>query len=309
MLAEPKPTGRPRHLQPAATRRSAAWVRGFGGSGADTFCSRLNRDMLRREVIRTPLRSLEPLVMSSPSNPPPLGDRMNPDSGMSTDLNPHSVLGRSDPETIRRTHLPEEAYSKAVGILNFFFATLCLAWATFLIAFAIRHGIGEISAPWALQPGWISIQVISSVMAVLAIFAGYGFTRLRWWALRVEAIFFVCLLIWAFLTFTHPPHEISLLDLLSGICFLLALTTPLINLWDVRNSVIFDREYQRVIDRTRQIRTRPKLPLELKVASVFFMTIYLISSYFNDKPKHQPVHPAGATQGSLHGSDPRIDRA
>jgi hypothetical protein len=196
-------------------------------------------------------------------------------------LDQDATSGEPTAETVRRAHLAEESYAKAMEIVNFFYGLLFAAPVLVLISLAVLHGAGRISAPWISRPGWLAMIVVLSAIAILATLTGYGFRHLRRWAVWTEALVALCGLVWYFLWFVIPaqPH---FPQILMGTSFLLALASPMLDLWDIRRSVIFDQDYQPIIAATPKIRAAPRLSREhTRIAGLFlalFIILLLISS-------------------------------
>ena len=187
----------------------------------------------------------------------------------------HAEAGEPTAETVRRAHLAEEAYAKALEIVNYFYGLLFAVPALVLIGLAVLHAAGTISAPWISRPGWLAMIVVLSAMAILATMAGYGFRRLRRWALGTEALVALCGLIWYFLWFLIPAQP-NVYQILMGTSFLLALASPMLDLWDIRRSVIFEGDYQRIIAATPSIRATPRLPREHARIAGLFLALFII---------------------------------
>jgi hypothetical protein len=202
--------------------------------------------------------------MARPSVPAPPDDRANPGS-VAADEGFAAVFGEAGPKAIRRAHLREESYLKAVGKVNYVYAVLFVAYDAFFLYWTVRHLSGKLVAPWSIRPGYLALQANFGIMAVLSLIAGYGFRRLRPWAMRVEALFVLCFLIqWPLfiVAYSEPP---GLGYFVGGVLLLAAFLVPLINLWDVRQSPVITPEYRRVIEATPGARIRGRLPWELEL--------------------------------------------
>jgi hypothetical protein len=163
-----------------------------------------------------------------------------------------------------------------MGIVNYFYGLLIGASALYWLGLAILHASRRISAPWILRPGYLALIVTVGVMTVLATLAGYGFRRRRRWALGAEALFAVCWLIWYFLWFLAPSRLPQFLEILAGTSLQLALACPMLDLWDVRHSIVFDKEYDRVVAETPSLRVRAKLPREYTLITGLFLVGFLL---------------------------------
>ena len=219
--------------------------------------------------------------MSTRSIFSPSDDPLNPPE--STGLHTGHCMSSDKPEAVRRSHLAEESYVKAMGILNYLYALFFGVAASAWLCIAIMNASGKVLAPWISQIGWIIYIINLWLMALLSFVAGFGFRRLRPWAIRIEAILSLCWLLSWLLAFVISSRIGPFSGILSAACIYLALATPMLNLWDVRRSVIFDRDYRRVIEETPSIRTRAKLPLELKLIAALFLIVSLVVAYIGAK--------------------------
>lgn len=221
--------------------------------------------------------------MASASAPAPLGDPAHPDIAP-PDAGLAAVFGQADPKAIRRAHLRDESYARAVGLTNHLYAVLFVAYDAYLLAMTFLHLSGRIIAPWSVRPGWVALQVNFALMALLAAIAGRGFRRLRPWALRVEALFVLCFLIQWPLSIIAYSRPMGVGYFAGGVALLAAFLVPLINLWDVRDSLVFSPEYRRVIAAMPGLRVRAKLPWELKLLMlVLFVTATTILVFAIDR--------------------------
>lgn len=202
--------------------------------------------------------------MASPSLPAPPDDLANPGS-LAEDDDLAAIFGESDPKAIRRAHLREESYLKAVGKVNYVYAILFVAYDAFFLYWTVQHLSSKLIAPWSVRPGYLALQANFAIMAVLSLIAGYGFRRLKPWAMQVEALFVVSFLIqWPLLiiAYSKPP---SIGSFVGGVLLTAAFLVPLINLWDVRRSPVITPEYGRVIAATPGARIRGRLSFELEL--------------------------------------------
>jgi hypothetical protein len=219
-------------------------------------------------------------MLSQPISPPS-DEFLCPPAVPGGDLDGAAAAGEPTAETVRRAHLAEESYVKALEIVNYFYGLLFALPTLALIGLAVLHATGAVSAPWISRPSWLAMIVVLSAIAILATLAGYGFHRLRRWALGTEALVGLCGLIWYFLWFLIPAQP-NLYQILMGTSFLLALAAPMLDLWDLRHSVLFDGDYRRIIAATPSLRATPRLPREhTRIAGLFlaiFIILLLISS-------------------------------
>jgi hypothetical protein len=185
----------------------------------------------------------------------------------------------TEAEAIRQANRGDEAYLKAMGLGHLALAVCLSTGAFYYLTIAVMHAQGDWSAPWIVRPGWIAFQGNHWVMAIAAAFAGYGFLRYRLWAFRVEALFLLCLFFWWLLTILLPTKALTVPEFLVWTFLLLAVAVPLWRLPDVRQSVVMQPDYQRVIKATPHIRVKHKIPTRLRIISGFFLVAAIICVY------------------------------
>ncbi len=188
---------------------------------------------------------------------PPTSDRSDPWS-----------IGPPEALALRRAHRREEAYAKALAIANVVYFFLFAPWTGYLVWILISHMAGRISAPWVVQPGWLVLILISIFISIAAFAAALGFFRRKRWALRFEFALAACWgSYWALqpmVTTTTPP----LLVFIGVGAIYLAISLPMLKIFDLWESVIFDPEYSDAIAATRRITILPKLPLGLTLIAL-----------------------------------------
>ncbi len=217
--------------------------------------------------------------MSSSSVPSPIGDLTDLTSASgSEDL--ATLFGRPKLEEIRRTHAPEEAYLKAVGLVNYLYVILFGSSAAYLTWMTYSHLTGKVSAAWSVRSGWIAFQANLWVTALLALIAGFGFRRLKSWALWVEAWVVPCCLTLVPASVLAGYTVTTVGSIAAGCSLIAAFTAPLLNLLDSMGSSVLTPEYRRVIAATPGVHVRAKLPWALKLPALLFLAIYLIICTF-----------------------------
>jgi len=215
-----------------------------------------------------------PIMMSQPMSPPS-DEFFDPPASPTENLEHDAASGGPDVAEVRRAHVAEESYARALEIVNYVYGLLFAVPSLVLIGLAVLHAVGRISAPWIRRPGWLAMIGVLSAIAILATLAGYGFRHLRRWALWTEALVALCGLIWYFLLFVIPAQP-TVSQILMATSFLLALASPMLDLWDVRRSVIFDADYQRIIEATPDLHARPGLPREHTRIAGLFLALFII---------------------------------
>jgi hypothetical protein len=191
-----------------------------------------------------------------------------------------AALDQPEPEALRRAHSRDEAYIKAVGRLNYLYAVLFILEGSYYLRFTYLYLSGAINAAWTVRPGWLAFQAACFLTAAFALFAGYGFRRLRRWALGAEVLFmYGALFVWV-LSIVAARRPTSLPEFAGGLTLMTTLFAPLLNLWDVHRSFVFTPEYLRVISATPGMRIRERIPWAFKLpAIVSFVAFIMICVY------------------------------
>jgi hypothetical protein len=178
--------------------------------------------------------------------------------------------GTGDPEceAIRRANLTDEAYLKALVRGNLVFAAFFGWCAIYHLSFPVRNAIGQISAPWATKPNWTVFYALEAAIPVLGILGAYGLARRKPWAIFVQMLLVLDLLIFWVFPCINRDEPTPVLQFVFGAVFALFLITPFLNVLDLRDSVVFGSDHLRVIDATSYIRVKPKFPLSLRLFMV-----------------------------------------
>ncbi len=188
---------------------------------------------------------------------------MNVASETTTEADP------SDPASIRRANGRDEAYVKALSLLNILDAIVVFALVIPYIPYAFMHWKRQINAPWSVRPERLAYDVIGAIVVVVTLAAGLGLRRFRSWAMRLEILFAAGLLVMLILAIVASSRELGFGEMAGMALVVAALLTPFLNVPDLRNSPVFKPEYRQVIAATRRtVRVRPKLPRALKILTV-----------------------------------------
>jgi hypothetical protein len=212
----------------------------------------------------------------------------NPYAPPLTDTQDHWVASDPEMEEIRRAHVAEESYVQALEISNCVYILIFGANGCYYSYTLVGHLTGRISAAWILRPDWIALQIDQLGIVVLGIVAVRALRNLTKWACRVEALLVLFLFIWMALGLLITPLTGNTFDFPSffgGSLFGLFLATPTFNLLDIHKSVIFERDYRRVVAATPHIKAYPNLPGDLKVIMVLSFVGFLVFGFVNPKFK------------------------
>jgi hypothetical protein len=202
-------------------------------------------------------------------------DDPNPFAPPRADFSDRSGSFDREAEELRRAHVRDESYVKALTIINFIYFLLYGASAAYYEWILISHLNGRVSAPWIVRPGFVLLQSILCSMPVLALGAAVGFLRRKRWALVLELLFTVCLFLnWmlAPLVATKAP---SVLEFIATGAFVLAIAAPMLNVWDLRRSIVFAPEYDLAVAATPRVEVRPKLSGELKLITIVLHFVWV----------------------------------
>ena len=212
----------------------------------------------------------------------------NPYARPLTDINDHWVASDPEMEKIRRAHVAEESYVQALELLNCVYILLFGAYGCYCSCVLVGHLTGRTSAVWILRPDWIALQIGQVGIVVLGIVAVRALRNLAKWACRLEALLvlflFICMAL-GLLIIPLTGNNFDLLSFFANSLFGLFLATPTFNLLDLRKSVIFERDYRRVIAATPHIKVYPKLPGDLIVIMVLSFVGFLVFGFVNAKLK------------------------
>jgi hypothetical protein len=170
-------------------------------------------------------------------------------------------FGDPPAETLRRAHLREESYAKALALANCLYVFLFGSFLISRLRILISHLIGRARSPWILQPRSIGHHVITLIVVICSFAAAWGFFSRRRWALRFEllaAISFALGALFEQLVLRNPVANDSVV---AQAIFYLIIALPMTDALHLRHSVIFDPKYSQVREATRHIRVWPKLSL------------------------------------------------
>jgi hypothetical protein len=207
-------------------------------------------------------------------------DPVNPYAAPSRELGEPWGTGDPELEAIRRANLADEAYLNILVRANFVFAAMSCAFGGYYLSFPLRHAFGQIDAPWVAKPNWVALFVLLSITPILCILGGYGLHRRKPWAIFVETLLVLSLLmIWVF-PLLNRDEPTPLLHFVAGAVFGLCITTPFLNVWDLKDSAVFRLDYLNVVEATSYIKVKAKLPLSLRLMMGVFALIFLgLGSY------------------------------
>jgi hypothetical protein len=206
----------------------------------------------------------------------PREDEPNPFAPPRSDLNDRWGMSDPEAEALRRAHVQEESYVKALAIVNFAYFLLFGAMAANYAWILISHLRGRTNAPWIIRPGFVALQVIIYGMPILALGAACGFFMRKRWTLRFEFLLALCLFLdWALEPLIRS-NPLPMLEFFAQTVMLLAVASPMLSVLDLKGSLIFDAEYTHAIESTPHIKVRPKLPLELKLIMGGFVVVFLV---------------------------------
>jgi hypothetical protein len=202
-------------------------------------------------------------------------DVVNPYQAPSRELGQPWGAGDPELEAIRRANLTDEAYLKVLVRANIWIAAMICAFGGYYFSFPVRHALGQINAPWVAKPNWVALFGLLLFMPILAILGGYGLQRRKPWAIFVETLLVLSLLIFWVFPLLNRDEPTPLLHFVEGALFGLSITTPFLNVWDLKDSAVFRRQYLQVIDATSHIQVKAKLPLSLRLMMGAFALIFV----------------------------------
>ena len=109
--------------------------------------------------------TVEPVIMVDRPIAQERRDEWNPFAAPQSDRS--QTPTKPDPETaVRRDHLKEESYVKALAIVNFAYVFFCGAYLASRVRILIAHLREPSHAPWIVDPGNIAEQLIVAAIVV-----------------------------------------------------------------------------------------------------------------------------------------------
>ena len=166
----------------------------------------------------------------------PYEDLDNPYLAPTRELGQPWGTGDLELEAIRRANLTDEAYLRILVRANFVIAAMICAVGGYYLSFPVRHALGQIEAPWIAKPNWIAFYALLVVMPVLCILSGYGLHRLKPWAILVETVLVLTLLIFWVFPLLNREDPTPIMHFVVGAIFGLCVATPFLNAWDLKDS-------------------------------------------------------------------------
>ena len=215
--------------------------------------------------------------MADQARTEPYGDPGNPYSAPAVDFRDPWRNGPADALALCQAHRREESYVKGLAIINFAYAVL-FGFSEFQeVSILIGYLAGRIDAPWIVLPARLASLFVSVCMPIAAFGAAYGFLRRKRrairWELALAALWFA---LWAIepLFRSRPRPAEEFLGLAAAN---LMLAAPMLGVWSLRGSVVFDAVYSNAIAETRHIWFWPRVPAKVVlVAFVLFVTALVL---------------------------------
>jgi hypothetical protein len=207
-------------------------------------------------------------------------DDPNPFAPPRTDLSYRSGALDREAEDFRRAHVKDESYVKALTITNFIYFLLFGYNAAYNEWIFISQLKGLVGTPFIVTPGYVANQFIICSMPVFALGAAIGFLRRKRWALALELLMTVCLfLIWMLDPLIRSPAP-SVREFIATGAFVLAIAAPMLNVWDLRRSIVFSPEYDLAVAATPNIKVRPRLSNGLPLITIvlFVVAIFVMAA-------------------------------
>jgi biotin transporter BioY len=190
-----------------------------------------------------------------------------------TDLADPWSVGPPEALALRRAHRREESLVKGLAIANLFYTLFFGVSAVIEASSLIGHLTGRMNAPWMVRPARIVMSVLMVSMAVAALGATWGFLRRKRSALGYELALAVCWFLFVAIdpfTLSTPRPALAYLGLIAAH---LMLAAPMLSVWSLQRSVLFDAEYSEVIAETRHLWFWPKVSLKVILVSFAFFVV------------------------------------
>jgi hypothetical protein len=213
--------------------------------------------------------------MADQARTEPSEDLGNPYLAPTRELGQPWGTGDLELEAIRRANLTDEAYLKVLVRANVVIAAMMCAFGGYYLSFPVRHALGQINAPWVTKPNWMALYSLVVIMPFVSILAGYGLHRRKPWAIFVETVLVLNLLIcWVF-PLVNRDEPSPFMHFVAGAVFGLCVSTPFLNVWDLKDSAVFRSDYLQVVEATSHIRVKAKLPLSLRLMMGAFALVFV----------------------------------
>ena len=120
------------------------------------------------------------------------------------------------------------------------------------LSFPIRHALGQINAPWVSKWNIVLCCMLLVAAPVLGMLGAYALHRRKPWALRVESLLVLILFSALALPLANRDSPAAASDfVMTWILSLIGLTAPILNLLELRGSVVFESKYSDAVAATR----------------------------------------------------------
>jgi hypothetical protein len=206
-------------------------------------------------------------------------DEPNPYAPPQSDFSDRSRIVDPEVEALRRAHLKDESYVKALTIVNLAYA---VALGVYLINRAqtlVLHLSGRTPSPWIVRPVRLAEQLVDAVTLICALGAACGFFMRKRWALRFELVLALGFFLNGILEPLLHSRPAPILTFIGPITLGLMLAAPMLEVSRLRRSVVFDPAYARTVKATAHIKAWPKLSRRLTLIMVILFVAVLVLGF------------------------------
>ncbi len=212
----------------------------------------------------------------------PPDDEPNPYAPPKSDFSDRSGIVDPEVEALRRAHLKDESYVKALTIVNLVYAVGLGAYLITRAQILISHLSGRTDSSWIVRPVRLAEQLVDAVTLICALGAACGFFMRKRWALRFELVLALGFVLNGIIEPLLHSRPAPILTFIGPIAVGLMLASPMLEVSRLRRSVVFDPAYARTVKATAHIKAWPKLSRKLTlIVVVLFVAVVVLGIFGN----------------------------
>ena len=208
----------------------------------------------------------------------PLDDTENPFAPPRAEVGEFCGDRDTEAEAIRQANRGDEAYLQAMGLGHVALAVCLSSGAFYYLTIAVMHAQGDWTHGGSFDRDGSRFKSIIGSWRLPPRLPATGFC-LPTLGVSGGGIFLLCLFLWWLLMILLPTTALTVPEFLVWTFFLLAVAVPLWRLPDVRQSVVMQPDYQRVIKATPHIRVKHKIPTRLRIISGLLLVAAIVCQY------------------------------
>jgi hypothetical protein len=189
-------------------------------------------------------------------------------------------------EAIREEHRRDEAMVLALGWTKYLMGFFLIAESIFQFAYhletyrAVKEAFPPLSAPWVFSGAAIFSMVCFAVLGLAHFPAGYALRGLRGWSITAQVFLFplwILVTLLCFGTVLHEQNSGKAIYIIALSCILFIIY--LIDLYILSGKsigVLFSFEYKIVVERTRHIKIKRKIPAKIRIIRAVLLLPFVI---------------------------------